>query len=42
MSRADVLFDVEYLGSDIRYDQGHSYNGVLCDLSDGVISNDVE
>jgi len=34
------LFNVVHLGNDIRY--GHSYNRVLCDLWNGVISNDLE
>jgi len=34
------LYDVEYLGHYVR--QGHSYNWVLCSLSNDVISNDPE
>jgi len=36
----DLLFDVEYIGNDIRY--GHNYNGMPCDVSNVVISNDLE
>jgi len=32
------LFNVGYFGNDVRW--GHSYNGVLGDLLNGVISKD--
>jgi len=34
------LFNMEHRGNGIR--SGRSYNGVLCNLSNGVISNDLE
>ena len=34
------LFDVEYLRNDTKY--RHNYNGILCDPSNGALSNDFE